>query len=170
MVEMGLGLGLESRFACVKRKYRWMMYVDGVFGRDKGGMKALPPEKGARPSFNFKEVEVQHLNETVFYPIKPEFKPLNITLYDITGRSNGVTDWINQIYDASTGQWSAPPVNFKRSVTLEMYDGCGAIIEKWKYEDAYPSVIEYGDLDMSSSDYCVIDLTLRYDRAFKDNS
>jgi len=172
---MGFDLGLSGGNTCFKRKFRWMLKLDGISGE---GVNALPPLRSARPSLSFKEMEVQHLNETIFYPSKPEWKPFPLSLYDlkkaekkvkdkteIVDIKNPVVAWIKSIYDASSGDWK-PSSGFKRNCTLEMYDGCGNVIETWTFENAWPQNIEFGELDMSSSDVMTIDLTLRYDRAY----
>jgi len=164
---MGFDLGLSGGNTCFKRKFRWMLKLDGISGE---GVNALPPLRSSRPSLSFKEMEVQHLNETIFYPSKPEWKPFPLSLYDIKQKkdsTNPVIEWIKSIYDTKSGDWK-PSVSsgFKRNCTLEMYDGCGNVIETWTFENAWPQNIEFGELDMSSSDVMTIDLTLRYDRAY----
>ena len=165
--EMGFDLGLAGSNTCFKRKFRWMLKLSNVSGE---GVDALPPLRSSRPSLSFKEMEVQHLNETIFYPSKPEWKPIPLSLYDIKQKKdsiNPVIEWIKSIYNAKSGTWE-PSVSsgFKRDCTLEMYDGCGNILETWKFENAWPQNIEFGELDMSSSDVMTMDLTLRYDRAY----
>ncbi len=161
-------MGLYFNDACFKRKFRWMFRITGITDSSSGAF-VLPPSKSARPNLSFKEQEAQHLNETIWFPIKPEWKPITVTLYDIKGNSNPVFDWLKQIYDPERGNWS-PAISgadgFKRRATLELLDGAGEIMEKWVYENAYPQAAEFGELDMSSSEVVTIDLTLRYDRAY----
>lgn len=161
---MTFDFGLGGRSTCHMRKFRWLFKIDGV----SAVTGALPPEKSARPSLNFKEIEVQHLNETLFFAGKPEWKPITLTLYDLKKNNNPVFEWIKQAYNPCEGRWSAPaPNTFKKSVArLEMYDGCGRVMETWIYENVWPQSIEWGELDMANSEYVTIELTLRYDRAF----
>ena len=42
----------------------------------------------------------------------------------------------------------------------------GDILEQWIYENVYPSEINWGELDMDSSDVVVVEMTLRFDRAY----
>jgi hypothetical protein len=111
------------------------------------------------------------LNETIYFPSKPEWKPIPLSLYDIKKTENPVINWLKNIYDAKAGTWS-PSLNSveelkgKKKCTLQMYDGCGEVIESWIFENAWPQNIEFGELDMSASDVMTIDLTLRYDRAY----
>lgn len=161
---MGFDFGLNTE--CLKRKFRWLFKIPSVSAE---GVNTLPPDKGARPSLSFKEVEAQHLNEIIYYPGKPEWKPINLTLYDLKKNQNPVIDWLSEQYNTKSGRWSigyGGGGEFKKNAVLEMYDGCGEILEQWKFENVWPNNIEWGELDMSDSSYVTIDLTLRYDRAY----
>lgn len=173
---MGMGFGLERPDTIFKRKFRWLLKIDGVSAQ---GVNALPPEKSARPSMSFKENEVQHISESVFFPGKPEWKPLNLTLYDINCNSNPVFDWLNSLYQPRTGKYCyvvnenfanqndpTAYTGFKKNAELLLYDGCGDCIEKWRYENCYPQSVDWQDLDMGSSDILMVEVTLRYDRAY----
>jgi hypothetical protein len=164
---MGFDFGLEDPNLCLKRKFRWLFRIPQVSSE---GANTLPPEKGARPSLSFKEVEAQHLNEVIYFPGKPDWKPINLTLYDLKKNNNPIIEWLKQMYDPQSGAWKigyGGGGQFKKdSATLEMYDGCGGIIESWTFENVWPNNIEWGELDMADSNYITVDLTLRYDRAY----
>lgn len=170
MQSMGLGR-LASAENCFKRKYRYLFFIPGI---SQEGINALPPSKSARPSLSFKEMDAQHLVETIYYPSKPEWKPINLVLYDIKNSVNPVWDWIKKVYDPSADNYNWNPscgTGFKMGdganiCKLEMYDGVGDVIEKWIFEGVWCQNIEFGDLDMGSSEVSTIDLTLRYDRAY----
>jgi hypothetical protein len=174
MPDMGIGT-LGS--ACIKQKFRWLLKIEGVSGEAAQGVNALPPEKSARPSLSFKEIEAQHLNETVYFAGKPEWKPISLVLYDLVTNDNPILNWLKEQYEVTQDKatWKVPTGQgvlggWKRDATLEMYNGCGDLLERWVYENAWPNSIEWGDLDMSSSEYVTVDLTLRYDRAYYDKS
>lgn len=169
---MGFGK-VGSADICFKRKYRFLFFIPEI---SQEGINALPPSKSARPSLSFKEMDAQHLTETIYYPSKPEWKPVNLTLYDIKNNSdiNPVWEWIKRLYDPEKEDQNWSPScenNFKMAskaekCKLEMYDGCGKAIERWIYEGVWCQNIEFGDLDMGSSEVSTIELTLRYDRAY----
>ena len=169
---MGIG-ELGSQSTCFKRRYRWLLKISGISGiagESAGGsasINTLPPSKSARPNVSFKEVEIKHLVETIYFPGRPEWKALNLSLFDLKRNNNPVITWINSIYNASTGIWTpAIDAGVKKSATLELYDGCGNTLESWTYDNVWPTDIEFGELDMGSSDIIMIDLTMRYDRAY----
>lgn len=154
--------------ACFKSKFRWKLIITDVSGE---GIGSLPPLKSARPNFTFKEMEAQHLTETIYFPSKPEWKPVNLTLYDIVKvNENPVFTWIKRAYNPKNCSGWFPALDSPSlkcaEARLVLYDGCGTIIEEWIYEHAYPQAVEFGDLDMSSSEVVVCEVTLRYDRAY----
>lgn len=169
MAKMGLG---QLGNACVKRKFRWMFTIDDVCGNGEDGTSPmLPPLKSARPNLSFKEMEIPHLTETVYRPSRPEWKTINLILYDLVKTENPVIKWFKNIYDASQeNNWTALNQQYVKDVKIELYDGCGNVIETWKLENAWPQSIEFGELDMTNSDFLTCDVTLRFDRAFIDKN
>lgn len=159
--------GLADEKVCFKRKYRWMFFIPNVCGE---GSPCLPPSKGGRPSLSFKEIDAQHVTETIYFPSKPEWKPVNLTLYDIKKNKNPVIEWIKKVYEVNntTSIWKPSCGKGIKigNCRLELFDGAGNTIEQWKLENVWPNSIEFGDLDYSSSEVSTIDLTLRYDRAY----
>lgn len=163
---MGFDFGLHKDSTKFKRKFRWLFKIDSVSADDRS-VSSLPPSKGARPSVSFKEIEVQHLNETIFLPGKPEWKTINLTLFDIANNGkNPVFDWLKKIYDPESGSFISSTSLKKPNATLELYDGCGQILEEWKFESIWPQTIEFGELDMDNTDVITCDITLRYDRSY----
>ena len=161
--QMGFDFGLESPNLCLMRKFRWLFFIPDISAE---GTNALPPEKGARPSLAFKEIEAQHLNEIIYYPSKPDWKQITLTLYDLKKNTNPVFNWLKEKYDPYNGTWKVGE-NFKKPIArLQMYDGCGNVQENWIFENVWPNNIEWGELDMSDSSYVTVELTLRYDRAY----
>jgi len=165
---MRLDFGLQGPRTCHKRNNRWLFQIEGI----SAVANALPPLKGSRPKFEFKEQQIAHLTQSIYYPIKAEWKPVNLTLYDIKKNENPVFNWMQLVYDptpAAQSEWRpvlASGDSFKRNASLCLYDGCGQVIERWKFENCYPQNINWGDLDMGNSDVVVVDVTLRYDRAY----
>lgn len=164
---MGFDFGLMSDSTTFKKKHRWLFTIEGV-SADEKSTSCLPPSKGARPNLNFREIEVQHLNETIYLPGKPEWKTITLTLYDINRNFSGnpVFNWLLKMYDPDQGNFSSFNSFKKKEAYLELYGGCGELLEKWIFESVWPQDIQFGDLDMDSSDVLTCDLTLRYDRAY----
>lgn len=164
---MGFNFGLEKSSTVFKTRNRWLLRIPNISADE--GVFCLPPAKAGRPGVNFKELDVQHLSETIYLPGKPEWKTINLVLYDIAscGKINPVYKWLQDFYDPETG-FLGLSQDFKKNnnVSLELFDGCGEILESWKFESVWPQDIQFGELDMDVSDILTCDLTLRYDRAY----
>jgi hypothetical protein len=168
-------MGISNPNLGFKRQMRFLFFVDGV---TPFGISAKSPLKSSRPAISFKELQFEHLSETISMPGKIEYKPINLTLYDTynpasrgsEGRNNGVWNWLKSYHDSSRAEYgfatSTGANKFKRTAFLNMYDGSGCAIEYWVFENAWPQEVNYNEVDMSSNDVMTIDLTLRYDRAY----
>lgn len=173
-MDMGLG-NLPS--AIFKRKFRWLFFVDGIIG---DGINVLPPSKASRPTLSFKSQSFEHLNETISYPVKPEWKPITLILFDTKCNMNPVWDkWIEPMYNPKlkTQNYKYPISNnarpgkqredsFKKDATLKLYDGCGTVMETWNFEGVYPEDINFDELSMEEEGIVNITLSLKYDRAY----
>ena len=171
MNSMGMQMGLDGDGRFCKRQFRWMFTVDNVIG-DASSLNCLPPEKSARPNLAFKEMNVQHLNEEVFYPSKPDWKPINITIFDLQKSSHPIWKWLAELYDPKKGKFlepnaiKGPKSGFIRECSLELLNGCGQSVEQWIYEDCWPNSINFQTLDMTQNGLIMCDITLRYARAY----
>lgn len=168
-INMGLDFGIGNNSTIFYRKHRWLFEVPNISVEP---IYALPPFKSARPSLSFKEIAVEHMNETVYYPGKPEWKAVPLTLYDLKrdtdNGSHPVWEWIKKCYDPGNQSRFRPSAEgFKvPQATLRMYDGAGEVCQSWIFETVWCQNIEFGELDMSVSDIVTCNLTLRYDRAY----
>jgi len=155
---------------CLKRKNRWRFIITDV---SASGVGSLPPSRMSRPSLSFKEMQAEHLNETITFPSKPEWKPITLTLYDIVkGTENPVFTWLKRQYNPTPTECSywkpcleSPSLKVAECF-LEEYDGCGNIVEKWVFEHVWPQSIEFFEGDMNTGEIAACDVTLRYDRAY----
>lgn len=176
-----MGINWTSK-ACIKRKFRFLFRiydpVDPVIepyngpGTPGSYTNMMPPEKAARPSLQIKELEATHLQETIYYPGRIEFKPLQVTLYDVTAESR-IWDWLTRFYNPATGEYyTAGQIaqgrsTIKKTSIVHVLDGTGTEIERWNYINSWPNEIDFGELDMSDNDLLKVNLTLRYDRAIR---
>jgi hypothetical protein len=161
---MSFDFGLEKSDVCIKRKFRWLFKIDKISAE---GVDSLPPSKSARPNLSFKTMEIIHLNENVFRPARPDWKPISLILFDLKKNKHPVFDWLKKQYDPQNdSKWSRPGNFIVQEATLELYDGCKNILETWVYENVWPESVDFTDLDMSSNEIVYVNLSLRYDRAY----
>jgi len=166
----------------MKRQFRWLFSIENIVGKPEANtVNVKPPLKSQRPNISFKEIPLEHQSETIYMPGKVEWKPINLTVYDVAAYSlfngacrlidNNVYRWIklfyfpeNSVYGFATNP--NPNVSFKRPAFLTMLDGQGGVLEQWRFDNAWCQDVNFGDLDMAGSDVMTIDITLRYDRAY----
>lgn len=172
-----------SFFSCNKRKFRFLFEIQGVTDISDP-LVALPAQKATRPSINLKEMDVPHLQETLYLPGRPDWKQLSVTLYDVN-KNHPIWKWLLSFYNPGPvnpsegqilggAQANSPGYfgfakSFKKDSILYTLDGCGNEIERWVYQNCWPTEIDYGDMDMSDTDIMTINLTMRYDRAYNPN-
>ena len=99
--QLGWGDSFGLRDGCFKRKNRWLFTIPEVSAE---GINALPPSKASRPSLSFKELSMEHMTETVYYPGKPEWKSVTLTLYDIYKPQHKLWEWIYSYYDVENAE------------------------------------------------------------------
>ena len=179
MRDMGLGI-IGSQDITFRRKNRWMFSIPGIVGEEEEGneIKMLPPLKSARPSIAIKEMEIRHLDEVVYYPGRQDWKTINLTLYHVQCDNHPIFDWMKKIYNPLDIE---DPFKYgidqfdenqfiKRTAEVFLFSGCGEVMEKWVYDCVWPTSIDWGELDMESSDIVYVDVTLRYARAYVEES
>lgn len=164
--DMGIGR-VGSLAANHKRKNRWLVEISPFVGHDA---PMMPPHKGSRPDVTFSEMKADHLVETISYPGRPEWGTLDITVYDFVCNDNIFFKWLQRVYDPDGGTYKpsiegASPYKIGR-VTLKLFDGCGNEIERWCYDNCWPLKIQWGELDMSSTEVVFVDMSIKYDRAY----
>jgi len=177
-MKMGIGGLIDVTF---KRKFRWTFSIDSIIDDYDNGIDVLPPQKGGRPQLAWKEIESQHVVENVYFPGTPDWKPLQLTLYDYCFRSDNhpIFQWIREIYDldyfnnlqfrpiVSGGVSRAGTADsFKRQGDLSILSSCGDVIERWRLENCWPQTADWGELDMGDSEVVTCQVTLRFDRAY----
>lgn len=162
--------GGDGNVGTAKRRFRWLFNIENI---TLGDNTALPCLKASRPKLNFREMQAEHLNETISYPSKPEWQPISLSLYDrCIATQNPIFTWLRQQYDPTPMGCSAwypciDPLSFKPCCTLQLLDGCGNTLEVWTLEHCYPQSIDWGELDMNNQEFVTVDFSLRYDRAFQ---
>lgn len=118
-------------------------------------------------------MQAEHLNETISFPSKPEWQPIQIMLYDrCMSFENPIFTWLKQQYNPGSfecGKWfpCLDSTSFKTCATLQLLDGCGNTVEAWMFQNCYPQSIDWGDLEMTNYEVVTVEFSLRYDRAFQ---
>lgn len=160
--DMGLG-NLADADLVFKRKYRWAFEVQGLL---RGDVPSHYVKLAARPNLTVEETEINFLHGTDWIPGKGKWETISVTYYDTNSRKmKPLWDWLASVYNftdtiglhqASTRQ------SYAGTGIIRLFDGCGKTMETWKLYNIWPTTMNFGELDYTSSETVDIELTLRY--------
>ena len=139
-----------------KLKNRFVMSIDGI--------PAYLIKTAARPSIEFEEVELNHMNVKRFVKGKGTWETIEITMYDpvVPSAAQAAMEWIRLSHESVTGRDGYSDF-YKKDVTFNMLGPVGDVVEEWLLKGTYIETANFGDLDYASSDPAEITLTLKYD-------
>lgn len=175
MAQMHLNELATNTNLVFKRKYRWTFELK--WGGQATGKNFV--KVASRPNLTIEETEINYLHGKMWIPGKASWETITVTYYDVSrSQSGGVTNlysWIASIYNfqdegsdsmkQTTIQGNGNNGGWAGIGTLIMYDGCGTPLEQWVLKGVWPSAVNFGDLDYSSSEEATVELTLRYYQA-----
>ena len=141
-----------------KTQNRFIMYIEGI--------PAYTIKAASRPSIEFEEVALDHINVKRYVKGKGEWQTLDITLYDpvVPSAAQAVMEWVRLSHESVTGRDGYSDFH-KKDVTFNMLGPVGDVVEEWLLKGTYIETANFGDLDYASSDPAEITLTLKYDYA-----
>lgn len=157
---MAMGIGkLGSPNIMFKTKFRWMLHVIGADGRlvsDRCFVKVA-----ARPQLDIEEVELDFLKQKTWIPGKSNWQSTTITVWGIQeGGGAELTEYVAQVYSQAQNN---PLVQFEKcTFVLELFDGCGSLLESWHMKEGFITSVNFGELDFSSSEETTLELEVRY--------
>jgi len=159
-----------------KRKYRWS------FGASwNGGIIAPTLVKSAsRPNLEIGEQEINYMHGKMWIPGKPEYQTMEVVYFDVGGNIGqssirNLYSWLASVYNF-TGSTVGPRtytqaskmgdgtnnVGYAGVGNLELYDGCGSIMEQWQILGMWPKTLNFGDLAYDSNEEVTVSVTFRY--------
>ena len=141
-----------------KTKNRFIMEIEGV--------PSFLIRAANRPSIEFEEIELNHINVKRYVKGKGEWQPLQITLYDpiVPSGAQAVMEWVRLHKESVTGRDGYSDF-YKKDVTFNVLGPVGDKVEEWTLKGAMIQTANFGEMDWSVSEPAEISLTLRYDYA-----
>ena len=121
----------------------------------------------ARPSIEFEEIELNHINIKRYLKGKGTWQPLEITMYDpiVPSGAQAVMEWVRLHHESVTGRDGYSDF-YKKEITFNLLGPVGDKVEEWVLKGAFIQSANFNDLDMANgTDVADIELTLRYDYA-----
>lgn len=162
-INMGIGpLGFTNQL--FKRKFRFTFELSNICG-----FGTVPPyyvKVASRPSLEVEEIELNYLNAKTWIPGKATWQTMSVTYYDTANTDiSPLFTWLASVYNFTnpvTLEMGSRRSDYAATAVLKLWDGCGQLLEQWTMGDVWPTAINFGELDMGSSDICEIELTMRY--------
>ncbi len=141
-----------------KRKFRWILQIDGIDG--------FVLKTAARPQATFEETVIDYVNTKRYVSGKMTWNPISVTMHDpiAPSASQKIMDWVRLNYEPLTGRMGYATF-YKKDISLKLLDPQGTVVELWDLTGAWPQDVNWGDLDYASSDNVEISFTMRFDNA-----
>lgn len=164
--------GVGSGILHPKQKNRWRV----TFANLAGGADSQPVSMQAkivkRPTLTFEEIELHRYNSRAWIAGKHNWEPMTMSVEDdVTGSASQVLQaqlqkqqWLigaEGQFLAASGEGSL----YKFVTYLDMLDGNDQVIEKWTMEGCWLTSTNYGDLDYTSGEVVILELSIRFDHA-----
>lgn len=131
------------------------------------------------PSLTLDPIEVKHQVERIYYPSRPSWSTVSVTLIDARQSGTQITaaplsalfnDWLSDFYGgyetSAVGQINLNLTMLKRKCYIDILGSHGELEDRWTLEGCWPTQISPTSFNSSSSDPAQVELDLRYDRAF----
>ena len=141
-----------------KLKNRFIMNIDGI--------PAYLIKTANRPSIQFDEVVLEHMNVTRYVKGKGKWQPIEITLYDavVPSAAQAVMEWVRLSHESVTGRDGYSDF-YKKEVTFQLLGPVGDVVEEWILKGCFIESANFNDVDFAASDPVDITLSLKYDYA-----
>ena len=141
-----------------KVKNRFIMYIEGI--------PAYLVKTAKRPSIEFEEITLDHINVKRYIKGKGAWAAIDVTLYDpvVPSAAQAVMEWVRLSHESVTGRDGYSDF-YKKDVLIKVLGPVGDVVEQWTLKGAFITTANFNDLDFSSSDPAEISVTLRYDYA-----
>jgi hypothetical protein len=141
-----------------KMKNRYVMEIDGI--------PSYMVKAAARPSIQFENVVLDHINIKRKLQGKGEWQDITVTLYDpiVPSAAQAVMEWVRLGHESITGRRGYADF-YKKDITFYMLGPVGDKIEQWTIKGAFIQSANFGDLSFDSNEPATIELTLSYDYA-----
>lgn len=121
---------------------------------------------GNLPTIGFDVISTRVFNEVNKQAGARSFDDLNITIHDAIGFNieGMLHDWQEEIQKTDNG-YMGYAEQYKRTVYITEFNVNGEPRSKWKLTGAFPSSVNYGNLDKENVDKKSIDVTISYNKA-----
>ncbi len=130
------------------------------------GIPSFMVQSFERPTIEFEEITIPHINVKRYVKGKATWATLEITLYDpiVPSGAQSVNEWIRLHHESATGV-DGYSSEYKKDITFNVLSPNGERVEQWVLKGAFIQTANFNTLDYASNEVVDINLTLQYDYA-----
>jgi hypothetical protein len=142
-----------------KTQNRFIMYMNGI--------PSWMIRKVNRPTIEFGDVDIHHINMVRKLKGKANWGDFNMTLYDpvVPSGAQVLMEWIRISHESLTGR-DGYAAFYKKDLQFEVLGPVGDIIEEWVLKGTYIKSANFGELDWSVDQPTEINITCRVDNVY----
>lgn len=139
-----------------KRKFQWVVEIDGI--------DSFTAFSAARPKRNNEPVVIDYINQKRYVAGKTEFETFDLEFKDpiAPSQTQKLYQWLRLVHDTPTGRMGYASF-YKKNFTLKMLDGPGNVVEKWNIIGAFPTAVDFGELNYGDNEVMTVKVTIRMD-------
>lgn len=167
----GVGTGILQP----KAKNRWRITFANLGGGTDSQPLSMQVVTVTRPSISYEKIQLDRYVARAFVAGKYTWEPMNVTVEDdVTGSATNVIQQQQQSQQwligaegpflAAAGEGSL----YKFVTYLDMLDGNQQVIEKWTIEGCWFESVDYTDLDYSTGEKVMINMSISFDHAHQN--
>ena len=141
-----------------KLQNRFLMLIDGI--------PSYLIKKIARPSVEFGEVVLDHINVKRKLKGKANWANVTCDLYDPVTPSGAqaVMEWVRLSHESVTGRDGYSDF-YKKDIHIHTLGPVGDVVEEWILKGAFVSNANFGDMDWATAEATTISIIMNMDYA-----
>lgn len=141
-----------------KVSMRFIMYIEGI--------PSFIVKASDRPSIDQGEIILDHINIERKLKGKSRWQDITLTLYDpiVPSGAQAVMEWIRLHHESVTGRDGYSDF-YMKDITMNSLGPIGDKVEEWTLKGAWIKSAMFGNMDWSTEDAVMIELTLSYQYA-----
>ena len=151
------------------RSYQWefsLFIPEGFPGNSVNFSRAIT--LGAKQistfGFEYEDIEVNRMNDNVYYPGKIGQQELTVTFDNLLNFKEGrlLLDYVGTVYSQRTGK-SFTPDTYKTKARIREFNGAGEIQSVIDLIGCYPKAYTRSEKNYSTSEFDTIEMKFKYD-------
>jgi len=157
-----------------RRKHRWYFETIGAKNGDLPRNMLMVLKTASRPQYSSEEATMDHNQETSYFAGKSKWEPCKMSYYDVEQDPNVSSEcwkWLTGVVNFTKGSKLEvyEPKDYKKNAKLVMINGIGTVNESWFMCGVWPKDVNWQELDYTSSEIMLVEVSMRFDRAYRED-